>query len=251
MFFTRQQITKTLIDEIQTWDFTIAAWEGGSAANQRQDSFSDLDLVLAVENEKTKEAFQKIEKLLSKISPIDHIWRVPEPTWHGHGQRFYKLHDGPEFFFLDVVIMEEKAKQRFLEKERHGTPVIYFDKKNFIQVESAHTQEFNEKRSARLRTIKDSYPFFKILVEKEIRRNRPLDAMAFYRSLTNLLIEIQGMKFRPYRYDFGLRYIHVDFPLAEQKQLQQILYPSDLNSIQNLLPIIDEKMRSLFQELMT
>lgn len=249
MSFTREEITQSLTSEIKSWPFSIACWEGGSAANQRQDTFSDLDLVLSVENGNVKEAFQKFEKNLIQISSIDHTWRVPEPTWHGHSQRFYKLHDGPKHFFLDVVIMEEKAQQRFLEKERHGNPIVYFDKKNFVRIDSADTKEFHDKRTMRMNTIQESYPFFKILVEKEILRNRPVDAMAFYRSLTNLLIELMGMKYRPFRYDFGLRYIQTDFPPVEHQQIQEFLYPHDLNAIKIFLPLIDEKIQKIFKEL--
>lgn len=61
--------------------------------------------------------------------------------------------------------------------------------------------------SARLTELMDSLPFRTILVEKELVRNHPLDALAFYQGLDRMLIELLGLKFRPPRFDFGPRYL--------------------------------------------
>lgn len=243
------QLSDVLIEEIKSWPFSIACWEGGSAANNRKDRFSDLDLVVAVETGKTDESFTQLEALLNKSYTVLNRWRVPPPTWHGHGQCFYKLADTPPFFFLDIVVMEENAANKFLEIERHGKPLIFFDKKNFITAETADTKDFHKKRSDRLHTIEASFPFFKELVLKEVARNRPVDAMAFYRTVTNFLIELLGMKYRPYRYDFGLRYTHIDFPQDVQNFLQEALYVRDISDIQAQVIKIENKISELISEL--
>jgi hypothetical protein len=249
MTISRTEITNSLVNEIKNWPFSVACWEGGSAANQRADSLSDLDLVICVEPGTVNDAFTKIESLLNGLSKVEHIWRVPEPTWHGHGQSFYKLADTPEHFFLDIVIMDENAKQRFLEKERHGTAIVFFDKKNFIHEESANTADFWSKRDLRLRTIGSSFPFFKTLVQKEIARKRPIDAMAFYRTFVGFLVELYGMKYRPYRYDFGLRYLHTDFPEEIQNEIEKFLYVSNLTEIQKNMPVVENRISLLLTEL--
>lgn len=248
MILSAAQVTKSLVDEIKSWPFSVACWEGGSAANKRSDQYSDLDLVICVEDGNTEEAFAKIQDALRRLSPIDQQWRVPEPTWHGHSQCFYKLADTPEYYFLDVVVMQEKATQKFLEKERHGTPVVHFDKKGFVQITSADTPEFWSKMEARRKAIEASFPFFKILIQKEIARKRPIDAMAFYRTWTNFLVELWGMKYRPLRYDFGLRYTHIDFPKDVQAELEKFCYVSSLSDIQNRLPEIELRLRQLLKE---
>jgi predicted nucleotidyltransferase len=249
MSLSRTEIIESLKNEITSWPDAVACWEGGSVANKKADQYSDLDLVICVVPGKINESFYRIEKLLKQLSGIDHQWRVPEPTWHGHGQCFYKLHNTPEYFFLDVVIMDENAQQRFFESERHGNPVIYFDKKSFIRSESADTPEFQNKQRQRLLTIRDSLPFFKTLVLKEVVRKRPLDAMAFYRSYTNLLIELYGLKYRPFRYDFGLRYLHNDLPQDIQHQLEKICYPADLTTLESNVPEIEKTVSGLMSEL--
>ena len=246
---SRNYMANCLVQDIQSWPFSIACWEGGSAANKRVDPYSDLDLVIAVENGNVEEAFSRIQTYINSIAEIDHLWRVPEPTWHGHSQTFYKLSHCPEYFFLDVVVMQEKAQQRFLERERHGNPVIHFDKKNFIQISSCDTEEFRTKRRQRLETIEASFSFFKAIALKEMLRNRPLDAMAFYRNLINILVELLGMKYRPFRYDFGLRYLHNDLPIDEQRELEGFCYVSDLKQIEEYIPAIELRVLKLVAEL--
>jgi len=249
MFSTGSQITQLLVDEIKSWPFSIAGWEGGSAANKRSDEYSDVDLVIAVKTGKTEESLTKIEKKLNEKFNIINKWRVPSPTWHGHGQCFFMLADTPPYFFLDIVVMEEGAKQKFLETERHGHAVVFFDKENFIKLASADTKEFHVKRNERLNSIEASFPFFKQLVLKEITRKRPIDAMAFYRSLTNLLVELLGMKYRPFRYDFGLRYAHVDFPAKESLELERFLFVTGIEDMKTQVEYIEVKVNNLISQL--
>lgn len=249
MILTGSQITQALVEEIKSWPYAIACWEGGSAANQRSDKFSDVDLVLAVEVEKSEVALEKIESFLKIHYSIIHRWRVPAPTWHGHAQCFYKLENTPPFFFLDIVVMEANAMQRFLEVERHGNPVVYFDRKNFVKAESAASEDFEKKKNERLKVIEASFPFFKDLVLKEVARKRPIDTMAFYRSLSNLLIELLGMKYRPFRYDFGLRYTHLDFPEDVQAKLEKILYVTDMEAVGEQVLKIEEMVYSIVEDL--
>jgi hypothetical protein len=84
---------------------------------------------------------------------------------------------------------------------------------------------------------------------KEVVRKRPLDAMAFYRSYTNLLIELYGLKYRPFRYDFGLRYLHNDLPQDIQRQLERICYPTDLTTLESNVPEIEKTVSGLMSEL--
>ncbi|MCC2679170.1 MAG: polymerase beta domain protein region [Pseudobdellovibrio sp.] len=249
MLLTGSQITQVLVEEIKSWSYSMACWEGGSAANKRNDQYSDVDLVLAVTAGKTEEALTKIEDLLNSKYKVTHKWRVPSPTWHGHGQCFYKLAGTPLFFFLDIVVMEEGAKQKFLETERHGHAVVYFDKNNFIKPETADTADFWKKQKDRLQTIEASFPFFKELVLKEAARKRPIDTMAFYRTMTNFLVELLGMKYRPYRYDFGLRYTHIDFPQDVQKMLEEMLYVNSVKEIESQVLKIEMKVNDLISEL--
>lgn len=236
-----------LISALRSLPYAVAAWEGGSAANRRADELSDLDLVLVVRDGHVEDAFREIE---TRLGPVAHRWRVPAPTWHGHAQCFYKLDDGRPFYFLDVVVMTENAANRFLEPERHGTPVVHFDPAGWIAAGtvSADTPDFRAARARRRATLASSLPFFFILVRKEIARRRPVEAMAFFRHLQNALAELLGMKYRPLRYDFGLRYAHVDFPAEDRRWLERVLYVADLGAIEALLPELETKIGSLLGE---
>src|SRR5688572_27295875 len=137
MDISRQHITQNLVDTIRALPYSVACWEGGSAATGTLDKYSDLDLVICVENSRVENCFSEVEKSLNAISRISHVWRITEPTWNGHSQCLYQLEGTPDYFFLDIVIMQESKGQRFSEVERHGKPVVFFDKKNFVKESSA------------------------------------------------------------------------------------------------------------------
>lgn len=246
-----RSIAQTLIQNLKASDAVLAIWEGGSAANKRSDAFSDLDLVVVAEHGRVEEVFRTAEKTLAALRPLRHVWRVPTPTWHGHEQCFYKLDDADPYFFIDLVVMTPDAKQKFLEPERHGTPVMHLDRIGFIDqgTATADTEEFRERRRARRRALADAFPFYLMLVRKEIQRGRAIDAMAFYRHLQNTLIELLGMKYRPLRYDFGLRYTENDFPPDETALLRRLLYPADLAAIGQDLPLLEAQVETLLAEL--
>ena len=68
------------------------------------------------------------EQALRTLSPIAACRRLPEPTWHGHSQVFVRLADAPEHLVVDLVVLHRSVTERFLERERHGVPVVYFDR---------------------------------------------------------------------------------------------------------------------------
>jgi ribosomal-protein-alanine N-acetyltransferase len=107
-------------------------WEIGSVANNRDDELSDLDVVFIVDDSEVGNTFFLIEGILNSLSKINHKWKVPEPTWHGHSQTFYKLKDCLDCFFVDAVVMKESSKDRFMEIERHGELSVKFDHKGYV-----------------------------------------------------------------------------------------------------------------------
>ena len=60
----RLMLLECLVKNAQTWPFCLALWEGGAAANNRVDQFSDLDLIFCVEDDNVEESFRNSEVLL-------------------------------------------------------------------------------------------------------------------------------------------------------------------------------------------
>ena len=88
---TRQEIVNALISALEPLEFVNAMWEGGSAAFNRLDQWSDIDLQFDVAEDKVEETFQAIQATLEKLSPIDLLYRTPALPWPGIFQIFYRL----------------------------------------------------------------------------------------------------------------------------------------------------------------
>lgn len=245
MTTTRLSLLDALIKNAQTWSFCLAAWEGGAASNNRVDQFSDLDLVFCVEDDAVEESFRRVDSVLGAIGKIEHRYRVPEPTWNGHSQCYYRMAGMPDYFFVDAVVVKKSSANKPLEKERHGLPVVHFDKTGIVKPVSADTDEFRKRVRDRIEAIESSFPIYKSIVIKELLRKRALDSLAFYRILVGFYVELLGVKHRPFHYDFGLRYAHIEFPLEVQNEISSFSYVVDIDDVRGKLEPLSAKIEDL------
>lgn len=233
MTLTRPQLIEALIAALQPLPEVHAMWEGGSAAFGRVDEFSDLDLVCDVAAGQVDDVFARIERCLESLAPIARRYVVPLPSWHGHAQRFYQLHGVDENLMLDIVLMEHLQGPRFMEVEQHGLPVVYFDKCSAVAPEHIDRKAWQARIEARLAELQAMYPMFQSLVRKELRRGRELDALHFYHGLTlRPLIELLRMRYDPYRFTFGMRYLNFDLPREAVERLRPLCFVADAAALE-------------------
>src|SRR5438309_5669227 len=100
----RDEILSTLQNACEPLDWVHAMWQGGAAAFNRVDEWSDIDLQLNVDDDRIEDAFELVEKTLATLSPVDLKYRIPEPTWHGFSQMFYRLRDASKYLLIDLSI---------------------------------------------------------------------------------------------------------------------------------------------------
>ena len=232
MTTTRHQILIALTTALETQEGVYAMWEGGSAARNRDDTWSDVDAVVVCREELVEAVFETIEAALEQLSPIDLEWKVPEPTWHGHAQRFYRLTDAPAYRMVDVVVMKTGTQERFLIPERHGHPVVLFDKQGLVRPADFEVEQFRGEMAATLADLEVRFEMLKCLVQKELDRRRPLDAMGYYLGLVlPALLSVLGMRYRPFRYDFGRRYTRDDFPADIADEVEALHFVSDADDL--------------------
>ena len=81
-----------------------------------------------------EDVYQVIEATLEQISPIDMMYAVPQPAWHGHDQRIYRLSRAPKFMLVDLAVIKHSSANRFLEPEIHGPAQVLFDKDGSTRV---------------------------------------------------------------------------------------------------------------------
>jgi hypothetical protein len=225
----RQTIIHALSDAYFRMPFIHALWEGGSAAFNRVDEFSDLDLHAIIDDEHIREVFELTETTLAGLSPITLKYEVPEPTWHGHSQTFYRLRDTSKYFMVDLALMKLSNPNRFLEPEMHGQARVLFDKSGLVVPPVFDWERLEKSLRERLAHLRTFFDLFEVVVEKEILRSNPLDAQAFYQRFTiQPLVEVLRMKYDPPRYQFHMRYLYYDLPQPVAHALEELVFPVDL-----------------------
>jgi predicted nucleotidyltransferase len=223
----RENILNAISADLERSPQALALWEGGAAANGTQDQYSDIDLLI-VGSDSIDVLFDVIEATLNRVSRVTHRMIEPKTFWPGCYQRIYFLENAPKHFFVDVAVILQNSKEtlsEFLEIERHGTPAVHFDKRGLVKPGHTCPIQWKEKQKKRLAEIEEAFPIYKIEVLKEFDRNHPIDAFAFYfAGMIRPLVEIMGMLHRPFRFDFGLRYLHRTFPEQDQRTIENLLY---------------------------
>ncbi|MCU0544779.1 MAG: nucleotidyltransferase domain-containing protein [Oscillatoriaceae cyanobacterium Prado104] len=209
----RETIIQKIISTLQPLDFVLALWQGGSAAHGYTDEWSDIDIAVVVEDDCVQKTFDIVEKTLAEIDEIELKYRVLEPAWHGQSQCFWKLKETPPFLLIDFAVFRRSSKNEFLEIERHGNVPIAFDKANLIVPPPLDKNQHFSQMLARFHELKIRFDLLQPLVKKEIYRGHLAEAIGNYHAWTLLpLVEVLGMIYRPYRYDFKLKYFSRDFP---------------------------------------
>ncbi len=232
MEVTRTDIMTALVAALKPLDYLLAVWEGGAASFGRIDEWSDIDLYVVCEDDHVEETIRSIENSLLSVSEIDVHYRLPEPTWHGHSQCFYRLKRASPFLFLDVVVMKRSSKDKFLQFRIHGGPQIYFDKSGVVKDDFADTGSFLSRIEARLQELKTNFELFQVLTLKELNRGNSIEALVFYLSSTyRPLVEVLRIKYCPLHYNFYSRYIHYELPPDVVERLSRLAFsgsPEDI-----------------------
>jgi hypothetical protein len=225
---TKTQIIEALCAALEPLEFTHALWEGGAAAFSRVDDWSDLDILVDVDDGRIEDTLQVIEDSLTKLSPIEIKYVVPQPTWHGHSQVFYRMQDTSKFLLIDIVVINHSNPNKFLQPELYGNPIVYFDKSGVVQSAPLSWQELTLKLKDRLEALKVSFDLFQILTIKELNRGNLIEALNFYHNFTlRPLVEVLRIPHQPTRHGFYTRYIYYDMPAEVLAKLESLFFIAD------------------------
>jgi hypothetical protein len=222
---SREDVLSAMRGALEPLDHVQAMWEAGAIAFDRVDEWSDIDLQVACDDSRVEDVFGTVESTLRRLSPIDLRYRLPEPTWHGHSQAFYRLEGASPFLMLDFVVMKAGAEDKFLQPEIHGRPHVYFDKSGVVRFKPLDADAFASKLRERVEELRVLFDLFRVLVEKELNRGNVIEAAAFYQSYTlRPLIEALRILHDPTRHNFHTRYVHYDFPESDVKRLTELIF---------------------------
>lgn len=212
---TRAALIAHLHERFQAEPHVLAAWLGGSDASGRVDRYSDIDLQLIVIDEARDRVFDELHRFCRELAPIEVSHRLPEPTWHGFGQEFLRLVGCDENHVIDFLAIPASTppERRLLEPERHGTPVVLFDRGHWFDVPGLDRAAQRERMRDRCTALRATFELHAPLITRSARRGLDVEAAAFYqRFALQPLVEFLRMRHAPDRYDFGLRYLDRDLP---------------------------------------
>lgn len=134
----------------------------------------------------------------------------------------------------DLVVMQRSSTARFNERERHGEPLVIFDKAGVVQATAVDRAALGRRLAARRAEIEARVRMLAPFVEKELLRGNRLAALESYRALVLApLHELVRILHAPETHDFGLRYARRDLPPALVERLQELAF---VGSAEDLRP---------------
>lgn len=232
MTLTRELLLRTLRAALEPLPYVHALWEGGAAAFGRVDAWSDLDLQVDADDEHAEAALLAAERALSGLAPISLKHRLPEPTWHGHVQAFYRLAGASEFLLIDLVVLRHSNPRKFLEAEIHGQAVVHFDKSGVVVAPPFDRTKFLSELERRVAALRETVPLFAPFMQKELNRGNAIEALAFYQGLTlRPLVEALRLRHCPVRYNFHTRYVYYDLPAQVVRRLEPFFFVADTTAL--------------------
>lgn len=229
---TRETIIQTVAKTLKPLDFAYALWEGGAAAFNRVDEWSDIDLYLVVDDKKVDEAFIAVEKALKSLCPIEQKYEVLHPPLLGLSQAFYRLRGASEYLLIDLAVLKSSSPEKFLEPEVHGNAIFYFNKSTEV-APPLDEDAFAKKLQNRLDKLKARFTMFNSFVQKEINRGNYLEALDFYNAYTlAALVSALRIRYNQFHHNFRMHYIHYELPSEIITKLEHLCFVRDEKDLQ-------------------
>ncbi|AUD65909.1 hypothetical protein BK011_09510 [Tenericutes bacterium MZ-XQ] len=248
MLYNRKDLVKLIRPWVEHQSKIIAAWEGGSAATNRMDEYSDLDLSLVVSDDQVEHTFDLFEAFLKDHFTIIRKYRVPEPTWHGLSQCFFQISDVTDHLYLDIAVIKESLPDKLMEKDRHGIANVWFDRKHIYDGSPSSEKDMRIRGKKLYESVTQSDFLMILEINKGIARKQFIDVFPTYFTFISRHLGIMlNLKHRPERADFNLRYGRLDYSKEDVKLIEDSFKVSDIES----LSIQFSKIQARYQELKT
>ena len=230
---TREVVVQKLVDALEPLDYIHAFWEGGAAAFNRIDAWSDVDLYLVVDDDRADETFLAVERTLQSLSPIKQKYGVLQLPWPGVSQAFYRLEKASEYLIIDLAVIKLSSPDKFLEPEIHGNVAFLFNKCDEVKPSKLDKDAMVKRLKERLRKLGARFEMFNSFVQKEINRGNSLEAIELYRVVTLApIVEALRIEHNAIHHDFKMRYIHYELPAGAIEKLERLYFVKDDEDLQ-------------------
>jgi hypothetical protein len=188
---------------------------------------------------------------MAAVTRITHVWRVDPPGFADMAQRFYFLEGAPRFFAVDCSVMSPEGVVPFMERERHGEAVVWFDRDGALRPRACDSGSMARRRAHRLGQLRGATPVYSMLVAKELARGHALEAYGFYQVLLRALTELLGMQHRPERFDFSWRYVETELPPTAQALIARHAFVADADALDHLTASLEREINALLTQVST
>lgn len=251
---TRQdQLMMELIPELEKAPQILALYQCGSAAFDRMDEWSDIDLILLAQDGTIPEVFRAVDRAVSARHRLKATLGETEAGWPGVWQKTYLLADESPYHLFEVAVIQADAATTFTEPEIHGDVRIFFDKVGFTHKRAVDLKDFAQRMRRRFEHLAVRTTIYQILPKKELHRGNLMEAHAFYyQYLLMPYLEMLRMLHDPFRFNFGARYVHYDLPPEEIAALQRLFFVPDADALRECVQEVllrtanlTERLRSL------
>ncbi len=230
---TREEIIQALVNAFKPLDYVHAFYEGGAAAFNRVDEWSDIDLYLVVDDDKVDETFLAFEMTLKSLSAMKQKYEIPQSPFPGVYQAFYRLEDTNDYLPIDLAVLKLSSPDKFLEPEIHGEVVFFFNKLDKVRCSPLDKNALTRKILERLERLQARFAMFNNFVQKELNRKNYLEALDLYHHLTLAsLVEALRIQHNPVHYDFRMRYVHYELPQDVVQKLQDLFFVNSNEDLQ-------------------
>ncbi len=248
--YSRSDIVNILKPWVYAHPSIIAAWEGGSAATDRMDEYSDLDLSIIAIDDQIEVIFSDLESFLKKHFTILRKYRIPEPAWHGVSQCFYQIDQVMPFIYLDIAVIKESHQDKLMEQDRHGIAHVWFEKKPMYNPEPSSPKVIIDRGKKLYQSVTQTDFLIVTEIQKGIARGSFIDVFPTYFSFISRHIAVMmNLKYRPERADFGLRYGRIDYDDHDVILIEQAMKVSSMNELTIYFKKIHERYQVLKEEL--
>jgi hypothetical protein len=231
---TRDDLRAALHARLAACEDALAMWEAGSAAFNRADERSDLDIGVLARTGSIARVWDAVEAGLNDVGGFAIRWENPVHIFKGMTQRIYRPTRAPRWLDLDIGIFDESADDLYLQPQRHGRATILFDRTETKRTSHATFDETMHRQRMREALHQEimRWNLYREFVAKEIARGRTVDAFGFYLGFAvRPVLTVLGMLHRPDRFDYGFRYVKDELPAEAMRQIERLCYiasPSEL-----------------------
>ena len=229
---TRNSIITKLVKTLKPLNYVHAMWEGGAAAFDRIDQYSDIDLYILAKKRKTNLIIKHVENALTSLSGINKQLSVNHSQWSDLTQIFYQLQRTSKYLLIDLVILNQESPEKFLDPRVHGKVIFYFNKSKNLKSNRLSKRELSNFLIKYKNKLKLKFDLFNIFVQKEINRNHQVEAVNLYYKITmKTLIDLLRIKYSPYHYNFNLQYLSLEIPNRALQKLDTLNYIKNMDDL--------------------